>query len=172
MVSRAAAMSRCARSPPKSAPVWFEQTAFSRLFKVRQASPSACRNRERAPREQAHSRIGGSPHSGNTSTTARMCLPDGLREADRNDPPGTIWRERCSTGESDASSSFESGRDFFQHAKCEHNLTLNRSGFFDVFRSSRRLDVLEDTAAGLYRNASRFWREKSKGRSRLAGSGR
>lgn len=50
----------------------------------------------------------------------------------------------------------ESGRDFFQHAKSEHDLSLSRSGFFDAFRSSRRLEVLKDTAAGLYRDASRL----------------
>jgi hypothetical protein len=50
----------------------------------------------------------------------------------------------------------ESGRDFFQKASDCLDLPIERSAFFDLFRSARRLGVLKDTAAGLYDDGCRL----------------
>lgn len=49
----------------------------------------------------------------------------------------------------------ESGRDFVQYGHDRLDLGIGRSAFFDLFRSNRRLQVLKDAAAGIYRDASR-----------------
>lgn len=49
----------------------------------------------------------------------------------------------------------ESGRDFLQYGHDRLDLGIQRSAFFDLFRSNRRLQVLKSAAGGLYRDASR-----------------
>ena len=49
----------------------------------------------------------------------------------------------------------ESGRDFLQSAIDRLKLPVQKSAFFNLFHSSRRLQIVEDTAAGLYRDACR-----------------
>lgn len=50
----------------------------------------------------------------------------------------------------------ESGRDFFQFARSHLDLPVKSSAFFDMFKSDRRLGVLKDVAAGLYRDGCRL----------------
>jgi len=50
----------------------------------------------------------------------------------------------------------ESGRDFYQHAEQELGIPIGKSAFFDLFKSSRRLEALKDVAAGLFRDGSRL----------------
>lgn len=47
----------------------------------------------------------------------------------------------------------ESGRDFFQYAQEKHDLKIGSTAFFDLFQSSRRLEILKSTAAGVYRDS-------------------
>lgn len=49
----------------------------------------------------------------------------------------------------------ESGRDFLQFGHDRLELGVQRSAFFDLFHSKRRLEVLKEVATGLYRDASR-----------------
>src|SRR5690625_3793196 len=49
----------------------------------------------------------------------------------------------------------ESGRDFLQSAIDRLKLPVQKSAFFSLFHSSRRLQIVEATAAGLYRDACR-----------------
>jgi len=49
----------------------------------------------------------------------------------------------------------ESGRDFHQAAGTGMGLRIGRSAFFDLFKSDRRLRVLKDVSAGLYRDGCR-----------------